>query len=207
MNFGGSQGYWRFKNQQIDLGKFGESLWSRLVLSCGMFYVPLKDLPAINGKGPRLQGSDTILPDFDISGKRRAYLDSKCKSHPVLFAKAGELRHGIDGKDVESYSAISGVNRQKCLIGVIELFRVDEHEWSGSLLMESLGKLGDPIRGFSTQRHMVYWPRSRFIEVHQLPPDEMLRIASGGEVWDAELRRAVAEMFCKPEPPIQARFF
>src|SRR5688572_5556373 len=94
---------WRFRNGHEPLGEFGERLWSRLFVGCGMFYVPFKDFPIINRQGPRLRGSDAILPDFQVSGQRTALVDSKCKSGPVLYRKANEWRHGIDKKDFDSY--------------------------------------------------------------------------------------------------------
>ena len=201
---------WRFKNEHEDLGMFGERLWSNIFRGCGLFYIPLKDLPPINGKGPRLQGSDAILPDFQVTGQRQAFVDSKCKSGPVLFKKANEWRHGIDRKDYESYSAVSEIQRTKCALAICEVYDSDDRErrnWRGALLLQTLGNLGPPIRGFSNQDHMIYWPRDRFAElVPGMSPERMWRIAEGQMQPDAELRAGLLKVLSSKET-IQGRIW
>lgn len=199
--------YYRFHNKLEPLGEFGEKLWSSVFAKCGMFYVKFSDLPALNGKGPRLQGSDAILPDFDVTGRRRAYVDSKCKNQPICFRIANELRHGIDRKCWESYEAVGAINRQRCILAVLEIFEVDGHEWSGSLLMQTLGKLGKPVAGFSNQDHMVYWPRNAFKAVGTLLPLEMWDLAYRDAELHESVRHSVSKVFGETEPAIQSRMF
>lgn len=201
--------YWRFKNGHENIGAFGEQLWSRIINGCGFFYIKLADMPAVNRKGPRLTGSDAILPDFQVSGRRQCFIDSKCKTGPVLFGKANELRHGIDLKCWESYQAISGITRQRCALAICELFDRDQNgEWSGTLMLQTLGALGRPSFGFSTQSHIVYWPRSRFHIIAQSQPLGLWAMAHGRVEVDAETRREVESVLAnKAEPALQSRMF
>lgn len=202
--------YWRFRNKHEPLGEFGESLWQSVFVESGMFYVPLKDLPLVNRKGPRMQGNDTILPDFDVTtGRRRAYVDSKCKSRPVAFRNAGnELRHGIDRKCHEAYDAIGGLNRQTVILAVCELFDEDEIGWSGTLLAQTFGQLGEPVSGFSNQDHMVYWPRRKFeVIASALSPSRLWGMAKSGDDCGSEIKARISAVFDKREPAIQGRMF
>lgn len=201
--------YWRFQNGHEPLGEFGERLWQNVFGASGMLYIPLKDLPAVNRKGPRMQGNDTILPDFDVTGKQRAYVDSKCKKKPVEYRNAGnELRHGIDRKCWEAYDAIGGLNRQRVILALVELFNADGREWSGTLLAQTLGCLGEPIRGFSNQGHMVYWPRRSFeVVANALPATTLWGIAKEGDRVTPEIRDSICRVFSKKEPAIQTRMF
>lgn len=200
--------YWRFKNLHEPLGTFGESLWQSVFLASGMTYIPLKDLPIVNRKGPRMQGNDTILPDFDVTGRQRAYVDSKCKTKPVLYRVANELRHGIDRKDYEAYDAIGGLNRQRVILAVVEVFEENGHEWSGSLLAQTFGRLGEPVRGFSNQDHMVYWPRRSFeVIASGLRPSQVWGIAHNGADVPREVCDAINRVFSRKEPAIQTRMF
>lgn len=202
---------WRFTNLHEPLGEFGEALWSNLLRGSGLFYIPLKDLPAINGKGPRLQGSDAILPDFHVNGMRNAFVDSKCKSGPVMYFKANELRQGVDRKCWESYQAISEIQRQKCVLAIAEIFtRCDQQregrEWSGALLMQTLGRLGPPISGFNTMEHMVLWPRAKFVElVPGTSPLRLWELAKQNRQVDDDLRDAIRRVIESRED-IQGRF-
>lgn len=203
---------WRFRNRHEDLGPFGERLWSKIWGDCNFWYIALATLPALNGKGPRLQGSDTILPDFEVVGgteRRRTYMDSKAKTGPVLYRNANEWRHGIDRKAFEHYEAISGINRQKCLLGIVELFTNEKEpwDWSGALLMQSLGRLGAPLKGFSTQGHMVYWPRREFQQVGQLGVSETWELANGRGSVGSDIRSAINTFYGISEVPIQSRLF
>lgn len=199
---------WRLRNGFEDIGKFGEAFWKNVMADCNLFYVALADLPIVNGQGPRLQNSGVVLPDFEVSGIRRAYVDSKCKSGPVLYRVANSLRHGIDRKYYESYSAMSGINRQKCALAILELFVEHEsNEWSGAMLMQTLGNLGEPVGGFSTQSHIVYWPRRMFVECGRVGPLHCWNIAKGTDEISDEARVAVREFFGQREAPIQGRMF
>jgi len=205
---------WRFINKHEELGDFGERLWSHIFRGCGLRYIKLADLPAMNGRGPSLQGdSDETLPDFEISGQqRRAYVDSKCKSGPVMFYKANEMRQGVDTRCWESYKTISEIHRQKCILAIAEVFTLcdkqqpSNREWSGALLMQTLWRLGPPIKGFSTMDDMVLWPRSRFAEI--VPGTSPLRfygLGTGQVEVDAELKERILRVLTAPEV-IQGRF-
>lgn len=201
---------WRFTNEHEPLGNFGERLWANIFRGCGLFYIKLADLPAINRKGPRLQGSDAILPDFQVSGQRTVFVDSKCKSGPVLYRKAGEWRQGIDRKDYESYVAISEIQRNKALLAICEIFTNEDRkaarEWSGALLLQTLGTLGKPIAGFSNQDHMLYWPRSRFaVLAAGTSPLRLWQLAHGAAEPDDDLRKALRSVIESSEV-IQGRF-
>lgn len=197
---------WRFRNGREDLGPFGERLWSKVILGCGLFYVKFADLPCVNGKGPRLTGSDLVLPDFEVSGMRRAYMDSKCKNRPVLYRNANELRHGIDRKYFEAYESVSAINRQRCILGLCEIFQEDGYTWSGTMMMQTLGELGRPIAGFSNQDYMVYWPRQKFHEIGNFEPLDLWELASGELTIDDETRAEVHQFFSRNESPLQSRF-
>ena len=201
---------WRFINGHEPLGDFGERLWSSIFCSSGMFYIKFADLPIVNRKGPRLQGSDAILPDFQVSGQRTVLADSKCKSGPVLYRKANEWRHGIDRKNYESYLAVSEIQRAKCCLAICEIFTNEDRnasrEWSGALLMQTLGKLGKPIGGFSNQDHMLYWPRSSFAVVSPgTSPLRLWSMAQGECEADDEMRHVLRSVIESSEV-IQGRF-
>lgn len=205
---------WRFINKHEDLGEFGERLWSNIFRGCGLRYIKFADLPAVNGRGPHVQGgSEETLPDFEVgSHVRRAYVDSKCKSGPVMFYKANEMRQGVDERCWRAYSAVSEFNRQKCILAIAEVFslcdkqQTGDREWRGALLMQTLGRLGKPLEGFSTMSDMVLWPRDRFAEiVPGTSPQRFYGIATGQVEVDQELKERVLRVVNSPET-IQGRF-
>lgn len=201
---------WRFKNGHEKLGEFGERLWSRVFSQCGFLHVSLATLPPLNGKGPRLQGSDDVLPDFEVTAgmeRQRVYVDSKCKTRPVLFKLANELRHGIDRRDYEHYDAVAGMHKQKCILGIIELFHENGRDWSGTLLINSLGRLLSPINGFSDQDHMVYWPRHRFFEVGAYRPLQLFALAHGNQPVEPLTKERVTQAFVLRKEDIQSRLW
>ena len=197
---------WRFRNGHESLGPFGEYVWSNVIAACGFFYVQWSSLPALRNKGPRLQGADYILPDFDIStGRRRVHMDSKCKTQVVRYRNANELRHGFNQVDLNDYQAVAAINRARCVIGVIELFAEDGTTWSGCLLAQTLAKLGPFIPGFSDQEHMGYWPRNSFSVIKAMEPLELWEAANGGDV-DVD-RKRIASVLDSPSDVIQTRMF
>lgn len=203
---------WRFRNEHEDLGPFGEAVWSTIMRKCGFSYIPLADLPVLNGKGPRIRSDiDDILPDFDVSTDgievQRAYMDSKCKTQSVLWEKWNEIRHGIDRRCWDCYDFISSRNRQKCILGIIELFDENRRHWSGSLLMQTLARLGPPIPGIKSQRHMVYWPRLRFYEIGKLSVEQLWELSLGKGSLPEQVRTRMREAFAKPDTQIQTRIF
>jgi hypothetical protein len=88
------------------------------------------------------------------------------------------VRHGIDGWNWREYRRIAGKYKKACGLGIVEAF---DHEdaWSGALLIESLANLGEAIPGESTQAHMVYWPRKRFVDLDSWSALDLHRIAKG----------------------------
>jgi hypothetical protein len=198
---------WSMSPEQ--LGAFGEKVWGNVMLGADVDYVPLCELPPQNGKGPRMRGCDTVLPDFDATGRRRRfYLDSKCKKNFVIYRNAGgEPRHGIDGKYWRAYSAISNKNTQKCLLGLLELFGDCEHgsrHWQGSLLAQSLGTLGTPAEqhGKTTREYqgMVFWPRAKFrtLAVY-VPPAELVRMSKEPVLWRHDIAAELLSVVAEPE--------
>lgn len=203
---------WRFKNGHEPLGPFGERLWTQVFNQCGFLHVPLATLPVRNGKGPRLQGSDDVLPDFEVTtmgiDRQRVYIDSKCKSHPVFFVKGREWRHGIDKRNYQHYDAIAGMHKQKCLLGIVELFRDEENrEWSGTLLVNSLGRLGVPFDGFSSLKDLVLWPRSRFYDVGRYEPSRLFGLAYGNNEALASTKKRLTDAFVIRRETIQTRLW
>jgi len=203
------------ESQDTDaLGRLGEKVWSNIMLGGGFNYIPLCELPPKNGQGPRMRGCDTVLPDFDANTRqRRFYLDAKCKSHYAVYRNAGnEKRHGIGQKYWHAYSDISIQNTQRAMLGVVELFA--EHgtwHWSGSLLAQTLGKLGrphfqhgTPIRGF---KDMVFWPVSKFrVLAVGISPSELMRMAHEPVSWRTDIAKELLTIASEPEF-IQANLF
>lgn len=173
-----------------ELGKLGEAVWARVFECSGVLYLPLCKIEA--GGAPKLGGvRNGILPDFEVMiPQRTVYVESKAKRRDVLYRNASEIRHGINRSCYESYMRVRSLCRRRCGIGILELERWNG-SWSGALLIESLPNLGEPIQGFSSQGHMVYWPRKRFVDLHSLTPEEVLTIARGKPVesFRAELMR------------------
>lgn len=167
------------------LGMFGESLWSAVFHSAGLRYIQLCRIQEGGAPMQRSQNGNGILPDFEVSSCRfTLYADSKAKRSPVSFRKAGgELRHGIEKRHLDHYRAVSGMNRKHCAIAVVECFNVCPGcrgdrgvdcvlcrssylgSWSGSLLLQTIDRLGVPCSGFGTMSNTVFFPRQKFEEV------------------------------------------
>lgn len=196
------------------LQRIGESIWSNIFLGANVDYIPLCELPATNGKGPRMRGCDTVLPDFDATGmRRRFYLDAKCKGHYAVYSNAGnQKRHGIDAKYWEAYTAIAAKNRQRALLGIVELFA--EHgayRWSGSILVQSLYALGEPYRQHGVQtsqfKDMVFWPVERFhCLAVGISPSELRRMSREPVTWNTSIADGLAKVIAVPER-IQTQLF
>jgi hypothetical protein len=160
------------------LGEFGERVWSNIFRASGIPYIPLHKIET--GHAPMIQGKDkTVLPDYECALKREAvYVDSKAKTKSVFYRKLRQERHGIDRRSWVQYIKAAALTDKKCGIALIELFRHDL-TWSGSFLIETLNNLGEPIPGTSNQRHMVYWPRKRFVDLDSWSALELLEIWQG----------------------------
>lgn len=159
------------------MGRFGESICKHVMRASGLNYIPLCD---IAGGAPMAVGAEkTILPDLDVfGGDVQAYLDAKVKKQSVRWKKGGQVRHGINRRNYESYKTMGLLQRKQCGLFLVELLD-DVGNWSGSLLSESFLGLGEPLSGFSSESHMVYWPRNRFALVGSYSPDDLSDIANG----------------------------
>lgn len=187
------------------LGKLGERIWAAIIAASGLRYIPLAEIE--NGGAPMLEGqTKTILPDFDVYGMRRAvFVEAKAKTRAVVFRLAGEHRHGIDRRNYEDYMRIRWEARKRCGLGVLEILDGDSDRWSGSLLIESLQELGQPIDGFSTQSHMVYWPRKRFRDLDSWSAVEI--IAHANEQSSPSYRNELIDIFAVKQEEFQANLF
>ena len=161
------------------LGRFGETLWAKVFESSGFSFIPLHRIET--GESPALEGARRVtLPDFDIAGEGlTAFVDSKAKKTSALFRNADEVRHGIDRQSWAAYVDAAITMRKNCGLAIVELFGPSADQWSGGLLAESFLNLGTPIQGFSTQAHMVYWPRKRFVDLDTWSATELLAIVRG----------------------------
>lgn len=162
------------------LGDFGERVWEHIFKASGIRYIPLHKIN--NGGAPMLEGKTRIvLPDFEcIMNREPVFVEVKAKTQSVIFRRQNQQRHGINYRNFKDYIEAAYESSKKCGIALIELFRDGPAlQWSGSLLVESLGNLGPPIRGFSNQSHMVYWPRKRFCDLDSWSALELLKIWKG----------------------------
>lgn len=170
----------QFRNATEDwLGKFGEALWKRVFEASGIGYIPLCDIE--NGRAPAAINptSRVVVPDFDAyTDEWSAYIDSKAKKQSVLWRMNRQVRHGIDRRSYDHYVRIGAMQKKLAGLGIVECF---DHnwEWSGSLLIESLSELGEPIPGDYTQKHMCYWRRKDFRRLDSFTPGELIAIARG----------------------------
>lgn len=167
------------------LGAIGEQVWSNLFRASGISYIPLAKID--NGGAPRIEdkGNGVVLPDFDCATPGwTVFVDSKCKSGPVLWRQTNQLRHGIDGRNYRAYKRASEIFQKQCGVAILELFESCEtkHPWSGRLWIETLNGLGEPIPGTSNQSHMVYWPQKMFRNIDTLSPVELWKVHRGIEV-------------------------
>jgi len=174
------------------LGDFGEAIWSHVFCDSGIPYIALAKI--FDGGAPVIKRNqhNVILPDFEIMlDGQTAFVDSKAKRRSVIFRLKKQERHGIDRRNWEHYCNASELAGKACGIAIVECFREDVCHWSGSLLIETLRNLSTPEDGFSTERHMVYWPRKRFVDLSYFSACELLDIANGKMPvrWGYELRR------------------
>ena len=168
------------------LGQFGEAVWSNVLKPSGLRYIPLCQIA--NGGAPMVEakrgGDALILPDFEVIGDGfDVYFDSKAKTQSVIYRAAKQERHGIDGRNYQHYLRVADATGRKAGLGIVELYRdcgpLKPREWSGALLVETLGNLRTPIMGFSNQEHMLYWTRKSFHELDTLTAIELLDVANG----------------------------
>lgn len=193
----------RFRTMShAQLGKFGEAFWKKAFVSSEMRYIPLCNIE--DGGAPLAKGANGfILPDFEIQGRGgTAYVDSKVKSHPVLFRKTNQLRHGIDRKNWEAYKKAGIAGNKSCGLAIVELFRDEENkDWSGQLLVESFSGLGFPTVGTSTQAHMVYWSWKQFENLGLLFASELFAVVNGE--MSVSFRSELESVFMRDAAPAQ----
>lgn len=181
------------------LGGFGEKLWANVFRQSGFSFIPLHKIERPGA--PMIEGREAIvLPDFELLGRNwTAYIDSKAKRRSVVFRLANETRHGIDADKWEHYQRTGALSRRNVGLAVVELFSETLDRWSGSLLVEAFVNLGKPIRGFSDQAHMVYWPRKRFCDIDSLSPLELVGLYNGR--LERSYRSELDHIFNLPPPP------
>lgn len=180
-------------------GDLGEKTFRRVLAASGLSHIPLQAIAC--GGAPMMKGPQSVvLPDFEVSyDYHRVYFDVKLKGGAVLYRIANEYRHGIDEHSYRHYAEMQARMRQPVCLAVLECF-VDYNrpdEWSGSLLVNSFPGMGEPAQRYTyTQKNpesgrsettrMVYWPRSRFVEVARLRASAIL----GSPFDPAEIRGA-----------------
>lgn len=182
--------YWSAKEEQ--LGRFGETVWSNILKASDVFCIPLAQIE--NGGAPKMESGSggVVLPDFDVAsadGAWSLFLDSKCKSGPVLWRKTGQLRHGIDLRNYLAYKRVSETFRKRAGICIVELFKECEKDlerrgaqptWSGRLLVEALTNIGEPILDDPNAiviDRKAYWPAKAFCDLDTLGPLELMNVA------------------------------
>ena len=165
------------------LGKFAEQLWQAIFRASRVRYIPLCNIDI--GRAPVLDGDTaTVLPDFKCLSpehKWTACIDSKCKKSAVLWRKMNQLRHGINLRSWRQYQEYAEITSEPCGLAVMECFVDERHsKWSGSLLVQSLRALGEPVYGFNEPTQKVYWPRGKFRRLgDHYSPEQLYRIAKG----------------------------
>lgn len=177
------------------LGDFGEALWARVFAASGIQYIPLHKIET--GGAPMLEGGDrSVLPDFDcVMDGRSIYIDSKVKTQSIIFRRLRQERHGINRSHWRDYLKAAAASGKMCGLGIVELFRDGPSiQWSGSLLIETLGNLGVPFDSFNEDRRKVYWPRKLFCDLDSFTACELVAIKRGElkAAYPTELSRIFA---------------
>lgn len=169
----------------VQRGRFGETIVANVLAASGVHYIPLAK---INDRGAPLARSNDgslILPDLDCaSDKWTAFVEVKCKSHPILYRRTRKLRHGFDRPNFAHYMKASERFRKQCGVAIVELWNDEFNKlWSGTLLMESLNELPSPdyeIGQFvGSREEKVYWDRKLFRDLDSYNPCELVAIAEG----------------------------
>lgn len=181
-----TEDYFRRANEG-ELGRFGEELWKNVLMQSGIRLIPLCRIE--DGGAPMLQGKQkNILPDFTIYGPNvddhvqwQACIDSKVKTGPVYYEIRKQDRHGIDKWNWLHYKSFANLNRAPAGIAIVELFTNCNitNRWSGSLLLGSFRRLGEPYYGESNQSHMVYWRRNQFKKLGEFSALDLGRMRDG----------------------------
>jgi hypothetical protein len=140
-------------------GRTGEQVVARFLQERGFYVIPSYDYSGDDGdKPPRLQGSADAfpVPDLDVArnGDRR-WVEVKTKTAAIEYRKAGELRHGINLRHLESYRKVERETGTECWLAIYE-------ESTGDLLAQTLTGLGEPQVGTIHGTRTAFWPRSKF---------------------------------------------
>lgn len=170
--------HWFLTKSEKWLGTFGETFWARLFYASGIHYIPLCKIEDGGAPMMRARHENIVLPDFDaITEGWTAYVECKAKTRSIIYRKTQSERHGIDRHSWQAYGKAAAMGKKHCAIALLELYRDgDSPRWSGAALIETLQRLGPPYEGTSTQSNMVYWARSRFVELDSFSAETLLAI-------------------------------
>lgn len=165
------------------LGEFGETIWKRVMRASGWHYISLAEIA--EGGAPLAHGTsgEIILPDLDAFCEgRNAYVEAKAKSRSVFYRNKKQERHGINERNYLHYRRISEMQKKRCAIAIVELWReaLPWNYWSGSLLIETLTSLGDAQPGeYPETPRKVYWQRKNFRHLDSFEPMDLFRLYRG----------------------------
>jgi len=179
-------------------GKLGEAVCENVMKASGVYYIPLCRIADSGAPMAVASGDKKILPDFDIAGEGvNAYLDAKCKTKSIRYRKTGQVRHGINKRNYESYVAMGVLQHKQCGLFIVELLDAEDR-WSGTLLCESFLGLGEPINGFNEPQPKVYWPRDRFSSLGSFSAESLVGITKGSVTVEAAC--LLKQSFSAPPP-------
>lgn len=164
------------------LGEFGETIWKRVMRASGWHYISLAEIA--EGGAPLAHGAsgEIILPDLDAFCEgRNAYVEAKAKSQSIMYRNKKQERHGINLRNYTHYRRISEMQKKRCAIAIVELWRDSGAwlNWSGSLLIETLAELGDPRSEHPENPPKVYWPRKAFRHLDSFEPLRLFELYAG----------------------------
>ncbi len=166
------------------LGVFGERVFETVARASGCYVTPLSRIQ--NGGAPMMLGNGDaiVLNDLDISknGITR-HLECKAKTRSIVYRNRKQERHGINDSNYRHYMNLESQTGSKLVLGIVELWRErvdsqDELYWSGSLLIQTMANLGNPVDvslGYERPTK-AYWPRKHFSDLDSFSPRELMEI-------------------------------
>jgi hypothetical protein len=165
------------------LAAVATSLWRGVFAGAEMKAFSLEKI--LNGT----PGNPAALPEPEDSG---FYVAVRAKRHPVIYRQMNQARHGIALRDWDSFQRADPWSRRFCFVGYFEAF-ADEmnQQWSGALLLQSLHKLGEPMKGFGPMADTAFWPRARFVEIGRCKVEQIEAVQDQKGMpddWKAALR-------------------
>lgn len=138
--------------------------------------IPLGDLPAVNGQGPRTSGNNgggVVLPDFSVAARTYGFVDVKLKSGPNHFNNWNRDEHGIDRALFDAYRVIEAHWKQRVALVIAEYY-------SKVLLaatLDDLQSFGSPREGSwpNNGQPSINWDRRAFQDVgrFEIPNDDL----------------------------------